>query len=37
MHERRVVHRDIKLDNLLVGDYDENSIELKIADFGLAD
>ncbi|CDW88963.1 serine threonine protein kinase [Stylonychia lemnae] len=37
IHERGVVHRDIKLDNILVGNFDEENIEVKIADFGLSD
>lgn len=37
IHNRGIVHRDIKLDNILVGNYDEENIEVKIADFGLAD
>lgn len=37
IHDRGVVHRDIKLDNILVGNANEDNIEVKIADFGLAD
>ena len=32
MHERRIIHRDIKSDNILFS----NTGELKIADFGTA-
>ena len=37
IHDKCIVHRDIKLDNILIGNYDEENIEVKIADFGLAD
>ena len=37
MHEKQVVHRDLKMDNILVGEFDEDNIQVKIADFGLSD
>jgi serine/threonine protein kinase len=33
MHERKIAHRDIKLDNLL---YDASNDKLKIIDFGFS-
>ena len=33
MHDSNIVHRDIKLDNIL---YDRSKKEIKIIDFGLA-
>jgi len=32
LHEKRIIHRDLKLGNLLLG----KSFDIKIADFGLA-
>lgn len=38
IHKRRIVHRDIKLDNILIDDIEEetNEFSVKIADFGLS-
>ena len=36
IHSKKIIHRDIKLDNTLVGKIDEELFEVKIADFGLA-
>ncbi len=32
LHENKIIHRDLKLENLLLND----DMELKIGDFGLA-
>ena len=31
------MHRDLKLDNILVVDFDDENIDVKIADLGMAD
>ncbi len=37
MHKRNIVHRDIKLDNILIKKVEDGeSFDVKIADFGLA-
>jgi serine/threonine protein kinase len=37
MHKRNIVHRDIKLDNILISKVEDGeSYDIKIADFGLA-
>ena len=36
MHNHHVVHRDIKLDNILINKIDEEHLDVKVADFGLA-
>ena len=39
MKEKRIVHRDIKLDNVLLvkSNIKNNPIQIKIADFGFAE
>jgi serine/threonine protein kinase len=36
MHNKKIVHRDIKLDNVLINGIEEEEFNVKIADFGLA-
>lgn len=37
MHKRNMVHRDVKLDNILVKKIEDvDSFDVKVADFGLA-
>lgn len=36
MHSINIVHRDIKLDNILINKIEEDEFKVKIADFGLA-
>jgi serine/threonine protein kinase len=36
IHKRGVVHRDIKLDNILINRIEDDGYDVKIADFGLA-
>jgi serine/threonine protein kinase len=36
IHEKGIVHRDIKLDNILINKIEEAEYDVKIADFGLA-
>ncbi|TNV86377.1 hypothetical protein FGO68_gene6469 [Halteria grandinella] len=35
-HKSGIIHRDIKLDNILINNIAENEYDVKIADFGLA-
>ena len=37
IHKKGVVHRDIKLDNILINKIEEEEYHIKLADFGLAD
>jgi 5'-AMP-activated protein kinase catalytic alpha subunit len=36
IHSKNIVHRDIKLDNILINRIEEEEFNVKIADFGLA-
>ena len=36
MHQKRIVHRDLKLENVLINSKDEKEFDLRIADYGLA-
>ena len=36
IHKQGIVHRDIKLDNILISKIEETDYVIKIADFGLA-
>jgi len=37
MHKRRIIHRDIKLDNILISNIEEGKqLNVKISDFGLS-
>lgn len=36
VHKRGIIHRDIKLDNILINRIEETEYNVKIADFGLA-
>lgn len=36
IHKKGVVHRDIKLDNILINNREDGEYKVKIADFGMA-
>ena len=35
-HEKKIIHRDIKLENILINKVDEDEYDIRVADFGLA-
>lgn len=36
MHQKKIIHRDIKIDNILVNQVENDEYDVRIADFGLA-
>lgn len=36
MHQKRIIHRDLKLENILLNSSDTKVFDLRLADFGLA-
>lgn len=36
LHKDRIVHRDLKLENILLSSTDISNLDIKIADFGFA-
>ncbi len=36
MHAKNIIHRDIKIDNILVNCIEGGDLNVKIADFGLS-
>ena len=36
IHKKGIVHRDIKLDNILINKREDGEYKVKIADFGMA-
>jgi serine/threonine protein kinase len=36
IHERHVIHRDLKPDNILLSRDEKNCLDVKIVDFGLS-
>ena len=36
MHRNQTIHRDLKLDNILMNSKDEGVYDIRIADFGLS-
>lgn len=36
MHNKGIVHRDLKLENILVNEVRRNEVQVKIIDFGLS-
>ncbi len=36
MHSKLIIHRDLKLENILLNSKDNGYLEIRVADFGLA-
>lgn len=36
IHQKKIIHRDIKLDNILINQIEGDEFDVRIADFGLA-
>jgi len=36
IHNKGVVHRDVKLDNILINKREDGEYKVKVADFGMA-
>lgn len=36
MHKSGIIHRDLKIENILINQINENDYDVKVADFGLA-
>jgi calcium-dependent protein kinase len=36
LHSKRIVHRDLKLENILFSSTDETNLKIRIIDFGFA-
>lgn len=36
MHQKKIAHRDLKPENILLESKDQNSLEIKISDFGFS-
>ncbi len=36
MHSKRIIHRDLKLENIMLNSSDENVFDIRVGDFGLS-
>lgn len=37
LHSKNIAHRDIKPDNILINEIDDNTLSIKLIDFGFAE